>query len=196
MFIRDSISTCLASLARLKNQQPRAMVDSAPARGSVFKGGRKAPGGRGGVPVPPLLSTPPPPPLWLFKCLLYNPRNTERYLAGQEDTGGCQEERIDGVERVHGVESLEEDGGAGYHLLPQLQLLTQHLIIITKTTRRDSLVRKVSRRNRLSVPIISDLFPQVLQTNVMYEICNYFLSKINNTFTFLRNDCFFHDVFS
>ena len=30
------------------------MVDSAPARGSVFKGGGKAPGG-----VPPLLSTPP-----------------------------------------------------------------------------------------------------------------------------------------
>jgi hypothetical protein len=50
-----------------------------------------------------------------------------KHLAGQEDAGGGEKERIDGVERVHGVETLEEHGGAGDHLLPQLQLLSEQL---------------------------------------------------------------------
>jgi hypothetical protein len=50
-----------------------------------------------------------------------------KHLAGQEDAGGGEKERIDGVERVHGVETLEEHGGTGDHLLPQLQLLSKQL---------------------------------------------------------------------
>ena len=50
------------------------------------------------------------------------PRSTD-----QEDCRGCQEEWIDGVQRIDGVEPLEEDGGGCDHLLTKLQLLTQGL---------------------------------------------------------------------
>ena len=49
------------------------------------------------------------------------------YLACKEDAGWRHEEGVHGVEGVLGVEALEEHGGRGDHLLPELQLLTQHL---------------------------------------------------------------------
>ena len=49
------------------------------------------------------------------------------YLACKEDAGWCHEEGVHGVEGVLGVEALEEHCGRGDHLLPELQLLTQHL---------------------------------------------------------------------
>ena len=48
-------------------------------------------------------------------------------LSGQEETSGRQEKGIDALERVLGIESAEVDGGAGDHLLPQLQLFAHGL---------------------------------------------------------------------
>jgi len=49
------------------------------------------------------------------------------HLGGQKDAGGRQQQRVNALERVAGVETLEVHSGCGDHLLLQLQVLAQHL---------------------------------------------------------------------
>ena len=49
------------------------------------------------------------------------------HFAAEEHAGRRQQQRVHRVEAVHGVEPLEEHGGARDDLLPQLELLAQDL---------------------------------------------------------------------